>query len=86
MIWGRYSYVEWMGNTIEVEIGPMARLLRVPNSRLKEYLQWLETNGYIESLIFTRGRASMDINLPDRLTLTDGGIEFELDVQTLDKH
>jgi len=68
LLYGNYQFVhsgEEPGKVL-VEIGPFARLIRVPNSRLKEYLEWLNHWSYISNLEFSYGKASFEITPPTR--------------------
>jgi len=54
LLYGSYSFVEYHGQgRLSFPIGQFARLLRVKNSHLKEYLEWLEERQLIESLEFS---------------------------------
>ena len=52
---------------MELRNGPMARFVRVPNSRLREYLQWLEDWNYIEELDFSYGKSTFKVVPPPNL-------------------
>lgn len=54
-----------------MRIGEFARLIRVPNSRLKSYLEWLSYWGFISDLEFTHGRAEFKITFPPLFTSAD---------------
>jgi hypothetical protein len=86
-MWGRYQFMEWMGDTVDIQLGPFSRHLRVPLGRLREYLVWLEAQGYIRDLdVSRRGLATLAVNVPEDRYLhvavvgdVNDPIEFELD-------
>jgi len=52
LMYGTYPYLDVEtidGETrqLTLEIGPFARLMRVKNGAISEYLQWLEQMGYL---------------------------------------
>ena len=46
---------------IELQIGPVARALKIPNYRLRDHLSWLADNLYITDLKMTYGKAFFKI-------------------------
>lgn len=66
LIYGTYSNVQWREGSVKMKIGPMARLIGVPNSRLKEYLSDLARMGYLQDLDLGYGVATFTIRLPPR--------------------
>ena len=68
VLYGDYDFVSWAAEgQVELRNGPMARLMRVPNSRLKEYLEWLSHWNYIESLETDEyGVSRFQVNVPAR--------------------
>ena len=64
LLYGSYSSIQNDGGLISMDIGPFARLLRVPNSRLKEYLTWLEKWEYLSNLKLNQTTAKFCIKQP----------------------
>jgi len=69
LLYGECSFVTWTElGIVEVRNGPFARLLRVPNYRLKEYLEWLAHWSYITELdTDTYGISTFRISIPENL-------------------
>lgn len=68
LLYGTYDFVSWNGLEAEIQVGPFARHIRVKNDRFKEYLQWLETYGYVLDLKLGYGVARLRVLPPERLT------------------
>ena len=74
LLYGSYSYVEWLGpQQVRVRIGPFAKLLRVSNDRMREYLTELQSMRYIGGLTHEFAYATLRIIPPPaaRLGLTE---------------
>lgn len=51
VLYGNYEFLlVGQDGLISIENSPFARILRVPNCRLREYLEWLAHWGYIRDL------------------------------------
>ena len=75
LLYEEHPYISWDGQVVTVKNGPLARRLKVPNSRLREYFEWLHHWKYIDSLSFVYGQSSFSIVLPPQLanlTLKEG--------------
>ena len=59
--------VVWQEDIVLIKTGPFARSLRVPSSRLREYLSWLEEYGFISDLQLKYGRAIFAIRASDTM-------------------
>jgi len=69
LLYSDHDCVTWHNKEgrVTVQAGPFARILRVPSSRLREYLSWLEQYGFIDELSFKYGESSFKIRMPDNL-------------------
>jgi len=65
LLYGDCDFITWDGTRVEVINGPLARTLRVPNSRLREYLEYLQVWDYIEELDFSYGRSTFRVCPPN---------------------
>lgn len=65
ILYGSYSSVHNEEGDVRIEIGPFARLIRVPNSRLKEYLAWLASWDYISNLETNKKYATFTVSRPN---------------------
>jgi len=72
LLYGEHEFVRWEGSTTTIMNGPMARHVRVPNSRLREYLRWLEAAGYITELDMTYGSSTFQVVPPPALERANG--------------
>lgn len=60
LMYGKYEFVD--GGTLRT--GPMARLLRIPNSRVKEYMEFLYLRGFLSAITTQHGSISYKICKP----------------------
>lgn len=68
LLYSDLDYLEWNGLSCRLPTGKFARFLRVPNSRLREYLAWLEHWGYLADVDASeRGYVSLRVSVPPRL-------------------
>lgn len=67
LLYGEFDFMTYQDGATHVEVGPFARHIRVKNDRFKEYLQWLETYGYITDLELGYGVAQFRISPPKHL-------------------
>ena len=69
LLYGDYDFVRWTDTGhIEIDNGPFARHLRVPNHRLKEYLEWLAHWDYILELDTDNyGVSTFKVVIPEKL-------------------
>lgn len=65
ILYGDFEFIHWSSTEIvTVQIGPMARLLGIPNYRIRDYLRWLAEFGYLENLELSYGKAISRIARP----------------------
>jgi len=65
LLYGEYAFVSVIGaGQRQLHIGPMARLLRIPNSRVRDYLEFLKARDLLIDLAFTRGLATLTLKFP----------------------
>lgn len=70
LLYGSHSTVTWEGGGyLEMKLGPWAKMLGVPNDKLRVYLEDLQRMRYIAGLTFSYGRANFRLLPPpqDRL-------------------
>lgn len=68
LLYSDLEYIHWDKLTCRVPVGKLARQLRVPNSRLKEYFAWLEHWRYLRDVDTSeRGFVTLTVNVPPRL-------------------
>lgn len=78
LLYESHDYIRWSDKRVTVRNGPLARRLKVPNSRLREYFEWLAHWNYIEGLTFVYGKSSFEIVIPpqlESLTIRGGTLE-----------
>ncbi len=67
IVWGQYSTsMEWAGVTCRLNHGPIARLMGISNFKVREYLEDLETKGYLTALLTDRGFSTFQVKAPPR--------------------
>lgn len=72
LLYARHTWITNQGGgRVKVSLAPLSRLLRVPSSRLREYLEWLEQLGYLEELRIARTTATVTIRRPTLWDLDD---------------
>ena len=59
--------IVWQDDVVLLKTGPFARSLRVPSSRLREYLRWLEQCGFISDLQLEYGRAIFAVTASENM-------------------
>jgi hypothetical protein len=64
LLYEDHPYISWDNTQVLVKNGPMARRLKVPNSRLREYFEWLDHWKYIHDLSFSHGKSQFKITKP----------------------
>ncbi len=64
LLYGTYKCVERNGTAGMLRTGEMAQLLRVPNSRVKEFMEFLLERGFLSELIITHGYMSFVLVSP----------------------
>lgn len=65
MLYGELDCLTRLGKgRVRVRIGPLARILRVPNHRLKDYISWLGDRGLVSEVDHEFGYASVTIPAP----------------------
>lgn len=78
LLYESHDYIRWSDSRVTVLNGPLARRLKVPNSRLREYFEWLAHWEYISDLEFSYGKSQFQIQMPPQLTnltVTGGKLE-----------
>ena len=73
LLYGDHPFIRWDQDRVVLGNGSMARLFKVPNSRMREYLEWLEKMGYITELEFSYGKSEFRIVIPPQLSNLDIG-------------
>lgn len=65
LLYGEQEYIINRGNCmVEARVGPMARALRVPNYRLKEYVDWLQKADYVSDITHSNGSFTVKLKKP----------------------
>lgn len=67
LLYGSYGCVTSASGRVghlKMKIGEFARLIRVPNSRLREYLEWLNHWEFITDLQLSHGEAVFQVTPP----------------------
>lgn len=67
ILYGDYSFVEWKSSTrVKIRNGAFSRMLRVSNSKVREYLRYLQDLGYFSDLNTDHGWAEFTVRFPPR--------------------
>lgn len=66
LLYGDYAFVERKGNgRVRIRTGALARFVRVPNARLKEYILWLESPcGLVRDVEIYHGYIELTVKYP----------------------
>jgi hypothetical protein len=65
LLYGQFDCIKWTSSeSVTLKLGPLSRLLGIPNYRLRDYLRWLESNFYLSDLTFTYGVANCKVAPP----------------------
>jgi hypothetical protein len=74
ILYGRFTWIEKRteSETLLLSLGPMARSFRITSSRLRDQLEWLRENNYLESLALKYGCAEVRPKVPPNLFTTEG--------------
>lgn len=67
LLYEQHPYINWSDKRVVVRNGPLARRLKVPNSRLREYFEWLAHWKYIDKLKFEYGKSTFEVVMPPQL-------------------
>lgn len=73
LLYGKYPWMELKAGqgaeptTYTVALGPLASMLRVNASKLREYLTWLEEHQYLSEVSFSYGEVELTIANPPNL-------------------
>lgn len=63
-----YSNADWVTNDeygrVTVQTSPLARVIRVTNTKLRDYFIWLEEVGYLKNLVLSYGTIQFSIQPP----------------------
>jgi hypothetical protein len=69
LLYSQQDYLVRLGeDTVEVRVGPLARSLRVPNYRLKGYVDWLKRAGYLEEVTHEIGYFTARLKYPRNIS------------------